>query len=43
MLGIEPAANVAEVALESGVPTDVAFFGEAGRRDLAARARRPIC
>jgi SAM-dependent methyltransferase len=34
-LGIEPAANVAEVALENGVPTDVVFFG----RDTAARMR----
>ena len=34
-LGIEPAANVAEVALEHGVPTEVVFFG----RDTAARMR----
>jgi SAM-dependent methyltransferase len=32
-LGVEPAANVAEVAVASGVPTDVAFFGrETGER-----------
>jgi SAM-dependent methyltransferase len=27
VLGVEPAANVAEVAIEAGVPTEVAFFG----------------
>ena len=27
VLGVEPAANVAEVAEEKGVPTEVAFFG----------------
>ncbi len=29
VLGVEPAANVAEVAREKGVATEVAFFGEA--------------
>lgn len=29
VLGVEPAANVAEVARQSGVATDVAFFGRA--------------
>lgn len=33
VLGIEPAANVAKVARESGVPTMIAFFG----RELARR------
>jgi SAM-dependent methyltransferase len=33
VLGVEPAANVAEVAVASGVPTEVAFFG----RDCASR------
>ena len=28
VLGIEPAANVAEVAVRRGVPTEVAFFGQ---------------
>jgi SAM-dependent methyltransferase len=33
VLGVEPAANVAKVAIEKGVPTEVAFFGEAtGKR-----------
>ncbi|MDE2410795.1 MAG: methyltransferase domain-containing protein [Sphingomonadales bacterium] len=33
VLGVEPAANVAKVAEEVGVPTDVAFFG----KDTATR------
>ena len=28
VLGIEPAANVAKVAIENGVATEIAFFGE---------------
>ncbi len=35
-LGVEPAGNVAEVALGKGIPTVVRFFGEAAARDLAA-------
>jgi len=35
VLGVEPAANVAAVARERGVPTEVAFFGEATARRLA--------
>ena len=27
VLGVEPAANVAKVAMEKGIPSDVAFFG----------------
>jgi hypothetical protein len=34
-LGIEPAANVAKVAEEKGVPTLVKFFGRATARELA--------
>ena len=34
VLGIEPAANVAEVAVKKGVPTVVKFFGEASAREL---------
>jgi SAM-dependent methyltransferase len=34
-LGIEPAANVAEVARAKGVPTEVAFFGVETARRLA--------
>jgi SAM-dependent methyltransferase len=36
VLGIEPAANVAQVAIDKGVPTRVAFFGESLARELAA-------
>lgn len=37
VLGIEPAANVAETARKRGVPTEVMFFGEQNARRLAAR------
>ncbi|WP_137177822.1 class I SAM-dependent methyltransferase [Roseomonas sp. AR75] len=36
-LGIEPAANVADVARARGVPTETFFFGQATARDLVAR------
>ncbi len=36
-LGVEPAANVADVARQNGVPTETRFFGEAYARDLVAR------
>ncbi|SEP21204.1 class I SAM-dependent methyltransferase [Trujillonella endophytica] len=36
-LGIEPAANVAETAIERGIPTEVTFLGEAAGRDVTAR------
>ena len=35
VLGVEPAANVAAVAVEKGIPSEVAFFG----RETAARLR----
>ena len=43
VLGVEPAANVAEAARASGIPTEVVFLGpETGQRDrAAARAGRP--
>jgi SAM-dependent methyltransferase len=37
VLGVEPAANVAEAARALGIPTEVRFFGEEAARDLAAR------
>ena len=40
VLGIEPAANVARVAIEKGIPTLVKFFGEQTARELAAQGRR---
>lgn len=36
VLGIEPARNVAKVAIEKGIPTLVRFFGTACARELAA-------
>jgi SAM-dependent methyltransferase len=39
VLGIEPAANVAKVAVEKGVPTLVRFFGTKLARELAAEGR----
>jgi SAM-dependent methyltransferase len=39
-LGIEPAANVAAVAVGKGIPTDVAFFGRATARRLASEGRK---
>jgi SAM-dependent methyltransferase len=38
VLGIEPAANVAEVAIEKGIPTVVEFFGEQLARKLAGES-----
>ena len=38
-LGVEPAANVAEVAVAAGVPTEVRFFGEGFARELLGRQR----
>ena len=39
VLGIEPAANVAKVAVEKGVPTLVRFFGAQLAEELAAEGR----
>jgi hypothetical protein len=39
VLGIEPAANVAKVATEKGVPTLVQFFGTQVAKELAAQGR----
>src|SRR5262249_2990565 len=39
-VGIEPAANVAKVAEEKGVPTLVKFFGEQTARDLAGKGKK---
>ncbi len=40
VLGIEPAANVAKVAMEKDVPTLVKFFGTQLAKELAAEGRR---
>jgi len=39
VLGIEPAANVAKVAVEKGIPTLVRFFGTQLAKGLAAEGR----
>jgi len=39
-LGVEPAANVAKVAVEKGIPTVVRFFGEETARELVAAGTR---
>jgi SAM-dependent methyltransferase len=39
-LGIEPAKNVAQVAIDKGVPTDVSFFGEDKGAQLAADGKQ---
>jgi len=39
VLGIEPAANVAAVAVARGIPTETAFFGRRTAIDLARRGR----
>ncbi len=40
--GIEPAANVAEVALAKGIPTLVEFFGRSVARSLAPQVRADL-
>jgi SAM-dependent methyltransferase len=39
-LGIEPAANIAKVAIEKGIPTIVRFFGLATSAELANEGRK---
>jgi hypothetical protein len=41
VLGIEPAANVARIAIASGVPTRVAFFGADVARTIVADVGHP--
>lgn len=40
VLGIEPAANVAQVAIDKGIPTLVRFFGEVTAREVLAKGRQ---
>ena len=42
VLGVEPAANVAAIAQERGIPTRVEFFGERGARALRAQAAADV-
>jgi hypothetical protein len=39
-LGIEPAANVAKVAVDKGIPTVVKFFGRETAREMVAKGTR---
>lgn len=39
ILGVEPAANVAKVAIEKGIPTEVAFFGADKGAELVRSGR----
>jgi hypothetical protein len=41
VLGVEPAKNVARLAIESGVPTITAFFGQAQASEIVARHGHP--
>ena len=41
VLGIEPAANVAKVAIDKGVPTTVRFLGRGTAAEIAAEHGRP--
>lgn len=41
VLGVDPAANVAEVAREKGIPTEVAFFGCQTASRLVDQGKRP--
>lgn len=40
VLGVEPAANVAKVALEAGIPSVVKFFGTRTAQELAAAGQK---
>ena len=37
VLGVEPAANVAQAAVTKGIPTEIAFFGAESARRIAAQ------
>jgi hypothetical protein len=41
VLGIEPAANVAKVAIDKGIPTTVRFFGRKTAAEILAEHGRP--
>jgi SAM-dependent methyltransferase len=40
VLGVEPAANVAQVAIEKGVPTLIKFFGLQTAREMVTRGKK---
>jgi len=41
VLGIEPAANIVEAAIDKGISTVVKFFGEKTARELVAAGKQP--
>lgn len=41
VLGVDPAANVAQTAIAKGIPTEIAFFGAATARRLRAAGHAP--
>jgi len=41
ILGIEPAGNVAQIAIEKGIETHVAFFGTEFAEDLIKKTKKP--
>ena len=43
VLGVEPAANVAKVAVQKGIPTLVRFFGRDTAREIAAEVGARTC
>ena len=42
VLGVEPAANVAQAAIDKGIPTVVRFFGVEAARELAQTSRADL-
>jgi hypothetical protein len=40
MLGIEPAANIAKIAIANGIATEIAFFGVATAKQIAGQGRK---
>jgi SAM-dependent methyltransferase len=40
VLGVDPARNVAAVAIQNGIPTETGFFGAAMARDLLDKGKR---
>ncbi len=40
VLGVDPAANVAQVAVKKGIPTEVLFFSESNARILNAKGKQ---
>ena len=43
VLGVEPAANVAKVAIDKGIPTEVRFFGRVAPRSCCSGSAVQTC